>query len=325
MINEAPIVFENKQKEPASMPDEPKEEATTKSNLSLFDAPRLSGTSSLARLDSLSSTSLSALKLSPRSSFGPLSPIPLSSAPLVPIKKETEEVQERDVIVQTFADGIKHSTSSLSLHAESVDSSEVEWSDDEKNTLDALRDIDGSIELFPAPEKLTFLSAFATEFVEPADEDVSDTVEIFPAAEKLTFVSTLESESGKVEEPAQEIKTTAPISLVYSDTEDWVAEDVDSLDLSDLDEDGKPTGFPKAERSDDRSGTWFKSDESMKMPDEGVAAAGVSEAEYLMDDFAGDTDEEKESDEDIIVEDFLDDGEISYGSGSEKSGDDDRF
>jgi hypothetical protein len=45
-----------------------------------------------------------------------------------------------------------------------------------------------------------------------------------------------------------------------------------------------------------------------------------------MDDFAGDKDgEDGRLDEEIIVDDFLDDGEISYGSGSEKSGDDDRF
>jgi hypothetical protein len=66
-------------------------------------------------------------------------------------------------------------------------------------------------------------------------------------------------------------------------------------------------------------------DGGMKMLDV-EEKADVSEAEYLMDDFAGDTDEEDgRPDEEIIVDDFLDDGEISYGSGSEKSGDDDRF
>ena len=157
--------------------------------------------------------------------------------------------------------------------------------------------------------------------------------------------------------------TVAPASLEYSDNEEeWEAEDVESLDLSDHDDNvahAHSTAIPvESTKSKSLTDNFFgdepdaaqdetrpfgsqedsieysdnEADPSAEQRGEDVARGGsldhvtsAAEKEYMIDDFAGDTDDEEL--EEIIVEDFIDDGDISYGSSSDKEGenDDDAF
>ncbi|KAL3899468.1 MAG: hypothetical protein SGCHY_002022 [Lobulomycetales sp.] len=147
------------------------------------------------------------------------------------------------------------------------------------------------------------------------------------------------------QEPGKENKLTAqegtsnPVTVVYSDNdgEIWEEEDVDSLNLSDLDEDGNETGIPSRSKAKSslETNSWIKpaisNNETKELevqPEKEVSEIGesnsvgtkesesleqtsFSEADYLEDDFGGNTDPE---DDDMIAEDILDD---SFDSGSE--------
>lgn len=289
---------------------------------------RMTASGSLSRIENIPATSLSALRLSTRTSLTPLSSLP--GIPIVNAKGGAVDnsvvFQERDEMIdQMNAEGeARIKNSSLSIHNDEIES----VSDFDSSDLDEVLDESekkGTINLRDDKVNSDSKDNTLIDQAEPKDKAIDETSEIIIEAHAEAKTST--AEANLESEP----RATAPITLVYSDdNEDWEAEDVESLDLSDLDDTGEQNGFPKSKKHDDNmqsaeTSSWMKpvdskDDGGMNMlgqetPVVNADDVDISEAEYLMDDFAGDTDTDEENgkhDGEIIVDDFLDDGAISY-------------